>query len=56
MTLARNLLIICGLIILLPTAAATLLLIVSMIWTAISDVRSRGRMHRSLDELLRERS
>ena len=47
MDLILNLLIICALAMLLLTVAAAV--------TAVSDVRSRTRMRRSLDELIRER-
>lgn len=49
------LLAVCALIVMLPMAAATLLLTVSLIVTAVSDLRGKGRMRRQLDELIRER-
>lgn len=55
MILMLNLLVICGLIVMLPLAAGMLLITASLIVTAVSDVRGRGRMRRGLDELIRER-
>jgi hypothetical protein len=48
-----NVLIICAVVVLAPMAAAVLLLTMSLVVTAVSDVRGRGR--RDLDDLLRER-
>lgn len=55
MDLILNLLIICALIVLAPLALAMLLLTCTLAATAISDARSRTRMRRSLDDLIRER-
>ena len=55
MDLILNLLIICALIVVAPLALAMLLLTVAAAVTDVSDVRSRTRMRRSLDELIRER-
>ena len=55
MSLILNLLIICALIVVAPLALATLLLTCTLAVTAVSDVRSRTRMRRSLDDLIRER-
>ena len=53
MDLILNLLIICALIVVAPLALA--MLTVAAAVTAVSDVRSRTRMRRTLDELIRER-
>ena len=53
MNVVLTLLAICGLIVLAPMALAMLLLTVAAAVTAVSDVRSRTRMRRSLDELIR---
>ena len=55
MNLALNLLIIAALIILAPLALAMLLIGVTAITTTISQGRSRRRMMRGLDDLIRER-
>ncbi len=55
MTLALNLLIIAALIILAPLALATLLITATAAVTTFTQGRSRRRMMRGLDELIRER-
>ena len=55
MDLILNLLIIAALIVVAPLALAVLLLTCTLAVTAVSDVRSRTRMRRSLDDLIRER-
>ena len=54
-TLILNLLIIAALIILAPLALAMLLITATAITTTVSQGRSRRRMMRGLDELIRER-
>ena len=55
MNLALNLLIIAALIILAPLALAMLLITATAITTTVSQGRSRRRMMRGLDEMLKER-
>ena len=55
MTVVLNLLIIAALIIAAPLALATLLITATAIATTFTQARSRRRMMRGLDELIRER-
>ena len=55
MNLILNLLIIAALIIVAPLALAMLLITATAITTTISQGRSRRRMMRGLDDLIRER-
>jgi hypothetical protein len=54
-TLILNLLIIAALIIAAPLALATLLITATAIATTLTQGRSRRRMMRGLDEMIRER-